>query len=208
MKLYTRIGLTTSALALMASIFTTGCTPPAVHPNQINVFDGATYDTLTLAHGALTSLRASVARDFSSYTPTFNKTAEAYNQAVAAYGLYRNSQEDASVTNSIHNLTLAIVLLETSIQADLHVESKKNGSLRRQALQIRSRAAQAHVSVSDILTELEIAAAVAQTVPSAQPYSALAKVVIEATSGALNEEQAVSGKPIDLQTIPVIALIN
>ena len=208
MNLHKRIGLATGVLALITAIFTTGCATPVAHPNQINVFDGATYDTLTLTHGALTSLRVSVATDFSSYAATFNKAAEAYNQALSAYQLYRNSQQETSVNDSIKNLTLAIVLLETSIQSDLHVNPKKNAAVRLAALRIRSRAQQvAHVAVSDILTELEIAAAVAQTVPSAQPYSMLAKAVIDATSGALDAEQAASGKPIDMQSIPAISPI-
>lgn len=208
MTLHKRIGLATGFFALITSLFTTGCTPPAVHPNQFNEFDGAAYDSLTLAHGALTSLRVSVARDFPSYTAHFNDAAEAYNKAVTAYGLYRSSQQEASVDASLRNLTMALVLLETSLESELRVDGKKAANVRASARHIRARAARAHISVSDLLTELQIAAALAQTVPAAAPYSILARAVVSATSNALEAEQLSSGKPIDLQTIPAIDLIS
>ncbi|HZQ56042.1 MAG TPA: hypothetical protein VFB14_27870 [Bryobacteraceae bacterium] len=46
---------------------------------------------------------------------------------------------------------------------------------------------------SDILTDLEVAAAVAQTIPAAAPYAALGSVVIAGTQQAVAAETAVSG---------------
>jgi len=67
--------------------------------------------------------------------------------------------------------------------------------------------ATARVSISDILTELEIAAAVARTIAPAAPYALLAQLVIGATAQAVAAETAASGHAIDLTTISPIAAI-
>jgi hypothetical protein len=64
------------------------------------------------------------------------------------------------------------------------------------------------VSISDILTELEIAAAVARTIPPAAPYAILAELVIGATSQAVAADTAASGHAIDLTTISPITPIQ
>ena len=203
------IASTAGTLTLIAGILcTTGCNNQPVHPNQINAFDGATYDSLTLAHGVLASLRTSIPNEFPRYNPVFNDAVKAYNDTLAAYTLYRDTQNESSIAANLTNLTLSIVLLETSLQSELHVPPGKNGAIRTQALQIRSRAARAHVTVSDILTELQIAAAIAQTIPAAAPYYPLARTIIEATTFALNSEEEEAGKPIDLLVIPALVPIS
>lgn len=201
------LGLAAVVLALVTGLFTTGCTPPAVHPDQINEFDGATYDSLMLAQGALSSLRTSVATDFASHTSSFNDAAEAYNKAIDVYRLYRITQNEANVADTVRDLSLAILLLETTLQTDFHVSAKNEGRIRDNARIIRHRAAQAHVSVSDILTELQIAAAVAQTVAPNSPYSKLAQAVVYATTNAVHAMQTQSGKAIDASLlIPILPI--
>jgi hypothetical protein len=80
--------------------------------------------------------------------------------------------------------------------------------VRAHAKHLRASAKQAGVTVSDILTELEIAAAVAHTIPQAGPYAALAEVVIESTSAALAAEIAAVGQPIDLSLIQPMPAIQ
>ena len=77
----------------------------------------------------------------------------------------------------------------------------------KKAESLRARAAGQNVTVSDILTELEIAAAVARAVPAASVYAGLASMVIEATSQALAAESASAGQAIDLTTIQPLAAL-
>ena len=205
MTIFKLIGSAAGTLTLIAGMLcTTGCNTQGIHPNQINAFDGATYDSLTLAHGVLTSLRTSIPHDFPRYEPVFNDSVKAYNDALAAYVLYRNTQNDGSISSTLSNLTLSLVVLETALQSELHVPPSQTAEIRRNALQIRSRAARANVNVSDVLAELQIAAAIAQTIPAAAPYYPLARTIIDATTFALNAEEAEEGKPIDLLTIPAL----
>ncbi len=208
MTISQRIGSVAGTLTLIAGILcTTGCHNQPVHPNQINVFDGATYDSLTLAHGVLTSLRASIPQGYPRYRPAFNDSVKAYNDALTAYTFYRETQNEGGLAPSLSNLTAAIVLLETALQSELHVPPGQTAAVRTNALHIRQRAARANISVSDVLAELQIAAAIAQTIPAAAPYYPLARTIIDATTFALNAEEAEAGKPIDLLTIPALVPI-
>ncbi|MBV9612954.1 MAG: hypothetical protein JO091_10805 [Acidobacteriaceae bacterium] len=207
----TNLKLAALALATTAAVLTTtGCKSQPAHPNQINVFDGATYDALTLTHGALTSLRASVAATYPQYKTEFNQAAASYATALNAYELYRTvvtKPNEAQVASAIQNLTMSIMALENAFEADLHVSSATAASIRAKAAQIRA-AAGGNISVADILTVLEIAASIAETVPAAQPYAGLAAMVIEATDAALNAETAAAGQPIDLSTIQPLVPIS
>lgn len=202
-------GCSVGAIALATLLFvTTGCTPPAVHPNQFNAYDGAAYDSLTIAHAALSALHTSISTEFPEYSHAFNQAAGAYNNSVITYSAYRTTQDEMGIHSDLQNLTLAIVILETEIQSGFHATAKQNEQVRASATHIRARASQAHIAVSDILTELEIATALAQTVPQAGPYARLARAVIVATADAISAQQLVSGKPIDLATLTAIDLLN
>ena len=198
------------AFAVVATAFflSSGCNPQPPHPNQLNAFDGAAYDSLTLAHGALASLRMQVSKSYPMYSPVFNEAATAYSAAYDAYSLYRTNPSDQSkVSAVIRDLALSIVALESAFESDLHVSPKIILKLQRRSLTIRKTAGP-NASVADILTALEIAAAIAQSVPLTQPYSGLAVIVIDATQHALAAEQAASGQPIDLLTIQPVSLID
>src|SRR5579884_4047925 len=72
------------------------------HPNQINAFDGASYDSLTLAHGALAALRSPVASQYTQYTQVFNQAAATYSVAYGAYSLFRaDPKAQANVTIAV-----------------------------------------------------------------------------------------------------------
>lgn len=200
----------TACFAVFAAFLTlTGCKGQPDHPNQINTFDGACYDSLTLAHAALTSLRAAISTRYERYAPEFDQAVESYSTALNAYTLYRtiaNNSSQAQVTTAMQNLTLSVVVLENTFETDMNVPTAVDQAIRTQAAQIRA-AAGPNASISDILTALEIAASIAETVPAAQPYAALAAVVIAATDAALDAEDAASGQLIDLSTISAIAPI-
>jgi hypothetical protein len=51
-----KLKLAVFLLPLLAFLLASGCGSQPPHPNQLNAFDGATYDSLTVAHGALSSL--------------------------------------------------------------------------------------------------------------------------------------------------------
>lgn len=188
-------------------LFLAGCSPAQKHPNQINSFDGATYDSLTAAHGALVSFRSTVSTKYPQYTNTFNQAAAAYSVAYNAYAAYRSTPSNtAAVTVALSNLTVSIIALENTMQTDLHVSPQTVAGIRGRAAHIRA-AAQPRISISDVLSELEVAAAIAETIPGAQPYAGLAAIVIEATQEAVSALQSSAGQAIDLSTIqPVLAL--
>ena len=196
------------ALPILGILFASGCGNQPGHPNQINAYDGGTYDTLLLAHGALTSLESTVAASDPKYVPIFNQAAAAYSLSYAAYAAFRTSptnQADVAVT--VNNLTVAIVALENAFQTDMHASATSVLKIRAHANRLRSSAGQAGITVSDLLTELEIAAAVANTIPQSGPYAKLAQLVIQTTSAALATESAAVGQAIDLALIqPVPSL--
>ncbi len=195
------------ALPVFSLVFllTTGCGTQSSHPNQLNAFDGATYDTLTVAHGALGSLRAQISAGYPKYVAQFNQAASAYAVAFQAYSLYRTDQSDQSqLSLAVANLTMSVAALESGFQSDMNASPATVAHFQSRARRMR---ATAHVSISDILTELEIAAAVAGTIAPAAPYALLAELVIRATTQAVAAQTAASGHAIDLTTIaPILAI--
>jgi hypothetical protein len=189
-------------LPVLSILFASACGTQLSHPNQINAFDGATYDSLLLAHGALTSFEASVSAGYPKYKDMFNQATVSYDAAYQSYTSFRAAPTTQPVvTVVVNNLAIAIVALENSLQADMQASPSNVAAVRARARRMRASAKQAGVSVSDILTELEIAAAVARTIPQSSAYAGLAEVVIESTSSALAAEIAASGQPIDLSLI-------
>jgi hypothetical protein len=209
--MYTKLKLAASLFAIIAAALTiSGCHTLPNHPNQINTFDGASYDSLTLFRGALTSLRIEISSNYPKYAPQFNDAAAAYSTAFNAYSAYRTaagSSNQAQVNAAIQSLTLSIIVLENAFQSDLHVSAASLQEVRAQAARIRS-AARSSASLADILTELKIAATIAEAVPQAKPYAALAAIVVAATDSALNAQEAAAGQAIDLSTIEPIAPVQ
>lgn len=195
-------------LAIAATLIATGCNQPSKHPNQINDFDGASYDSLTVAHGALTALRSQISTNYKQYAPQFNEAAATYSTAFTVYSQFRTDLNDqATASEAVNALTISIIALETSIQQQLHAPAAAAKNAHQKAAAMRTRAAQQHISISDVLTELEIAATVAQAVPAASPYASLASMVIDATSQALAAYHAAAGQAIDLTTIQPVPAI-
>lgn len=203
----TKYNVTALAASLIGVVLATSSCSNQPHPNQINAFDGASYDSLTLAHGALAALRAPIASQYTQYSSVFNQATATYAVAFNAYSLFRTSPEtQANVTIAIANLTVSIVALENALESDMHVPATQALTIRKQAASIR-KAAGSNATVADILAELEIAAAIAQGVDPSQPYSGLAVLVIDATNQALAAKSAATGQPIDLNTIQPVPSI-
>jgi len=195
-------------LAIAATLIATGCNQPSKHPNQINDFDGASYDSLTAAHGALTALRSQISTNYKQYGPQFNEAAATYSTAFTVYSQFRTDvNNQATASEAVNALTISIIALETSIQQQLHAPAAAAKNAHQKAAAMRTRAAQRNISISDVLTELEIAATVAQAVPATSPYASLASMVIDATSQALAAYHAAAGQAIDLTTIQPVPAI-
>jgi hypothetical protein len=202
-----KLKLAAAALLAVALIIPTGCSPQPSHPNQINAFDGASYDSLTLAHAALSSLRVTVTSSYPQYKSTFNQAAAAYTTAVTAYSSFRTAPADQSeAALAISALSVSIIRLESSFQADMHVQAKVAANIHARAAHFRASVA-SNVTISDVLTELEAAAAIAATVPGTQPYATIAEAVIQTTQFAVQALKGVTGQPIDLSTLTPIAPI-
>lgn len=202
-----KLNLILFSIILGAALIATGCSSQPNHPNQLNTVDGATYDSLTAAHGALVSLRTEIAVVYPKYGPVFDQAAAAYATAFDAYAAFRKAPSDpAALGVAMNSLTVSIVNLENMFAADMHANPQTVTSIRLRAEGTRARL-QSKITISDILTELEIAAAVAQTIPQAEPYSVIANIVIQATSAAVAAEETSSGQPIDLSTIQPVPSI-
>ena len=194
-----------AALSVLSILFASACSFQTRHPNQLNAFDGATYDSLLLAHGALASLQANVTVSHPKYVPICNQARAAYGMAYAAYATFRTTPTtQAEMAVAIDNLTVAIIALENAFQSDMQASTANVAHIRAHAKHLRASAKRARITVCDILTELEIAAAVARTIPKAGPYAVLAQVVIQSTSAALAADTAAAGQPIDLSLIQPI----
>jgi hypothetical protein len=125
--------------------------------------------------------------------------------AFQAYSLYRTDQSNQSqLSLEVANLTVSVAALESVLQSDMNASPVVVANVQSRARKMR---ATARVSISDILTELEIAAAVARTIAPAAPYALLAQLVIGATTQAVAAATAASGHAIDLTTISPIAAI-
>lgn len=202
----------TSLVALAGILFTVGC-GSSVHPNQINPFDGDTYDTLTTARAALVATKSRVQAQYPKYVVLTNTAIASYNTAYASYVTFRQAPaaSDIQLASQIGLVTAAVIELESQLQADLKPSAeaiqKANAKYASLKDQYPAHTIAAHISLASILTELEIAAAVAQSIPIASPYAQLAQLVIEATSQAVAAVQASSGKPIDLSLIGPVSLI-
>lgn len=195
-------------LAIAITLIATGCSQPSKHPNQINDFDGATYDSLTVAHGALASLRTQIATGYKQYAPQFNEAAATYSTAFTVYSQFRTDvSSQATAAEAVNALTVSIIAVETSIQQQLHTPAAVAKNARQKAATMRARATKRSITISDLLTELEIAATIAQAIPAASPYASLASVVIDATSQALAAYNAAAGQPIDLATLQPVPSI-
>ena len=197
-----RINLSISAAVLaVATLMTGGCTPQSNHPNQLNRFDGAAYDSLVLAHGSLVSLRTTVQEQYPALAPSFNKVAEAYQTAVAAYSIYRNTgATDLTMSTALHNLTLALVLLEGELEADLHRTEFRSASAKI--------GAQSGYAPSELLTALQLAATIASIIPQTAAEARAAEAILAATRQALTEWRAVANTPINLAWLTPIEPIE
>jgi hypothetical protein len=205
-----RILKLTAATVVSAGLMllATGCNPPAKHPNQINSFDGSTYDSLTLAHAALTSLRSSISATDAREMVAFNQAAATYSVAFEAYLAFRSAPSNQTVAAlALSDLTVEIIALENAFETDMHASRALVLDTRDKATRFRARAVSSKISISDILSELEIAASVAAAIPGTQPYATIAAVVIKATQQAVLALSSASGQPIDLATLtPVPSL--
>lgn len=202
-----KLKLGAAALLAVALLSSTACSPQATHPNQINAFDGASYDSLTAAHAALTSLRGTIATGYPQYVSTFNQAAASYQLAYNAYVTFRTAPANqAQAALAIDNLTVAIVNLEDAFQTSMNVTPATANTERQRVYKLRS--AYPNLSISDILTELQVAATIAATIPGTQPYAALAQIVIGATRSAIDATTAEAGQAIDLTTIAPVPAIS
>lgn len=192
----------TLALLILGAI---GCGPGKTtpHPGQINTLDGDTYDSLTAARAAIATMRSKVQTSYPEYTAQYNQAAAAYGTAYASYVAFRSAptSDQAQLAMVMQNLTVSVVALEDSFTLAMHADPHVAAARRKKAKQFKAQAKANGLSISDILTELEIAASIAATIPQAQPYAKLAELVLQATSAAVAELGAQDGMPIDLNLI-------
>lgn len=203
--------LTAALTATLFFVFASAC-GNNTHPGQLNQFDGQAFDAFVAAHGALTSIRAEVIAQFPKYTVQFDQANATYATAYNTYVLFRQSPNanQAQLAIQINNVVASVVTLESLFESDMHASPAEINSARAKAAVIRAKVgaeAKSNISLVNILTELEIAATVAEAIPAASPYAAIAALVISATEKAVSDVSNTSGQPIDLSLITPVAQI-
>jgi hypothetical protein len=196
---------------LGAALLFTGCGAPSSHPGEINSLDGSTYDSLTAAHAALSTCRIQVSTTYPTYVSEFNQAVSSYAAAYDSYILFRSAptSNQAQLALEIQNLTISVVALEDAFQAGMKPSPADVAAVHKRAEKILATLkAKKNISISDILTELQIAAGIAETIPGTGPYASLAALVISATNSAISTISANQGQPIDLSTIQPIAPLS
>lgn len=197
---------------LTAALMLTSC-QPSTHPNQINEFDGKTYDTLLLTHTALAELREAVRIEHRQFVPAFNSTTHAYNAAYDAYALYRLDPQSGAlkVSTLLRDLASNVKLLERALTTPLPVPPVKQEEIRQKARVRKGSMATSRpsyeMSLVDVLTELQVGATIAQNVPVVSPYATIALMIINATKSAVQTSQSHSKKLIDIALLTPIAPI-
>ena len=209
----TPVALLASALTL----FTFGCGTSVTYTNQLNTFDGTTYTSLLAAHAALDVTRAKVQSSFPQYINTFNKSADSYAVAYNSYVLFRQNpaQNQVQISVEIAALATSIVALEDAFTAPLPATKAQIKKLHQYSVKLQtgsllkphSTTVTTKISIVDILTYLQLAATIAQGVPAASPYAALAQMVLQIATASVQAVQAHAGQAIDLTVITPIVKI-
>lgn len=96
-------------------------TGAALHPGQINAFDGATYDTLVTVQAALKQATAE-ATQFPQFKPQINQAAAAYDTAIAAFKTYHaaaaagtaTADQQASLQQTVAALVASVAQIEAA----------------------------------------------------------------------------------------------
>jgi len=127
----TKVTLTAVLLLLLAGCATktNTTTKPPSHANQLNAFDGQTYDTLLVAQSAIESAQEQLKAGKlpEKYKPLIVKAALSYNTAQALYKTWRSIYTGAQAGDLATvqaELTTNIVDLTTQIDALKQMVSK------------------------------------------------------------------------------------
>lgn len=110
------------ALLVILAVSITGCQHKGVlaHPNQINAFDGAAYDTLTVAQASLNQAKALAPR-YPQFKTQLNQAIQSYDAALAAYKAYhaQGSGDTEALNQQLANLSGQIATLLNSFGVKL-----------------------------------------------------------------------------------------
>src|SRR4051812_13735191 len=196
-----------TVMVLPAVLFMAGCPASGIHPNQLDEFDGKTFDTLFLAHEALTSIRTGIVTRAPQFAPQFDAALHAYLIALEAYTEYRAAPVEDSITlvnHSVSDLSISISELERQFTDVLPVPEPKQIEIRmRMSSKTRSRSIQPRymLSFADILGALEVAAQIAAQVPQSSAGGNIALLIIHAAQEAEASAQAHASVKIDLNLL-------
>lgn len=198
------LSLLCTALLLLVS---TGCNAPAIHPGAVDQFDSDSYDSLLVAHVALVTMAPQIKSTYPTYEPLYNQLVASYNTAEPLWLLYHNKQgaTQAAVSAQIANVVVAVVALENQFRIGLNASAATVKAASAKTQKLKSHAVSNGVTIGDILTYLELGSAIAQTIPAAAPYAALASLVIQIATQATASLTAASGQPIDLTAVSTLS---
>jgi hypothetical protein len=199
------------AVSIPAMALLLGC-PSEQHPNQIDAFDGKTYDTLLIAHEALGALRPTVVSHTGDFAASYNASVSAYSDAFDVYSRYRQSPMSGQqpLVLLISSLASSVAALEDKLTRPLPVPAPQRQRITAQ-YRVAGTADVQQISAAtwgSILDALTLAAEISATVPQSSEYGKLAEQIIAATRFATTAAQQNRGEPIDLARITPLEPIS
>ena len=116
------VALCAFLVAVMVSCATTNTAPTVpAHPNQINAFDGAAYDTLITVQASINQAKTLIVT-FPQFKADLNAVISGYNAAQAAYKIYHTTGAGGVVdTTTLQTQLTALVTQVAALLKNLGV---------------------------------------------------------------------------------------
>lgn len=107
--------------AILLLLISIGCASLTPHPNQINAFDGATYDILITVQASIAQAKTLI-NQFPQFTSELNKAIASYNTAIADYKLYHEAAASAPTQTTLQTQITSLVTAVSQLLSDLGVK--------------------------------------------------------------------------------------
>jgi hypothetical protein len=199
-----------SVAALMAGLLTLQgcrlyCTGPVATPQPVTAqpqpitADQTLFKTLVTAQAALESLNANDNAFLLRNRATVNGVILAYNASESAFALYARGGGNVSVVQADEAaLTAELVQLTASLVQPMDHRTAAS-------MHVTYNAAKPAVNLQTILSYLQTAAEIAQTIPVASPWASLAEVVISMVQKATAANRTATG--VDMSQLHQLSLV-
>jgi hypothetical protein len=164
------------------------------------------FETLQVDQTAIAGLRTPIKDGYPKYVPEFNEAADAYAIALIRYRFYHEdpATDHGEMAQQLDLVDKDVIALQKVIHRDLPVGPDTRTQV---AISVEKKQAKAMLPsrLSNVLAALQSGAQLAEVVPVASPYAALASVLISIAQNAASNLQTTTGpNPSELTTVPRI----